>query len=535
MEQLFYNGDIITMENENDHPEAVLVRNGVIANVGNLDELREIAAPDCKMVDLWGNTLMPSFIDPHSHISMTMQQMVMADLTDAESMDDIVSILKEFMENRDEEDRDAPLFGCSYDHNFLKEKCHPTKDVLDRVSTEIPIFITHASGHMGSVNSKTLEMYNITADTPDPEGGVIGRVEGSNEPNGYLEETAVAPVRELQIHMKMNYEKQALGAEMEYISRGVTTIQDGAAVAETIKLYRHLASEGRLMTDIISYPVFGIQGDPSVVMEENKDCLNKYVNHFKIGGYKAILDGSPQGRSAWMTKPYENSGDYCGYPWMSDEVVEGYMKTAIDSNHQVLVHCNGDAASDQFLNAYEKAYKASKNPEKDKLRPVMIHCQTVRDDQLDRMKDLNMSPSIFVAHVNYWGDIHLQNFGQERGSRVSPVRSALDRGLIYNFHTDTPIVKPNMFHSIWTAVNRITRFGVLCGPEQRIGVYDALKAVTINAAYQYYEEDLKGSIRKGKYADLIIVDNNPLKVDPMAIKDIEVLATFKNGLLLYRK
>lgn len=535
MEQLFYNGDIVTMENKDDHPEAVLVRNGVIASIGNYENLKSVAAPDCVMMDLQGNTLMPSFIDAHGHISLTMQQMVMADLSSAECFEDIVQLLQEFLHKRDSDEKNNPLFGYSYDHNFLKEKAHPTKDILDMVSSEIPIFIIHASNHMGVINSKALELTNITSDTPDPVGGVIGRYEGTSEPNGYLEESAVAPARELQIHMNMNYEKQALDAEMEYIRRGITTIQDGAAVPDTIALYRHLASEGRILTDTVSYPVFGIEGNLDSIFDNNKDCLNTYVNHFKIGGYKIVLDGSPQGKSAWMTRPYENSGDYCGYPWMDDEIVEKYMKIAIDANQQILAHCNGDAAADQFLNAYEKAYNASNNKLKDTLRPVMIHCQTVRDDQLDRMKRLNMIPSIFVAHVNYWGDIHLENFGPERGSRVSPVRSALDRGLIYNFHTDTPVVHPDIFHTIWTAVNRITRNGVPCGPEQRIDVYDALKGVTINAAYAYYEEDRKGSIKQGKVADLIIVDNNPLTVDSMEIKDIQVLATFKDGLLLYRR
>ena len=146
-----------------------------------------------------------------------------------------------------------------------------------------------------------------------------------------------------------------------------------------------------------------------------------------------------------------------------------------------------------------------------------------------------MIPSIFVAHVNYWGDIHLKNFGQERGSRVSPVKSALDRGLIYNFHTDTPVVQPDMFHTIWSAVNRITRNGIVSGPEQRVDVYDALKGITINAAYEYFEEDSKGSIKVGKRADLIIVDRNPLKVDTLELKDIQLLETIKDGVTLYRK
>lgn len=320
---------------------------------------------------------------------------------------------------------------------------------------------------------------------------------------------------------------------MKYIRNGITTIQDGAADYATVAMCRQMAAEGRLLADVVAYPCYGLGLGIGDSMEKNKDCIQKYVNRYKIGGYKALLDGSPQGKSAWMTKPYENSGDYCGYPWVTDETIEGYIKQALDENLQILVHCNGDAASDQYLNTYEKALAKSDNPNKANLRPVMIHCQTVREDQLDRMQKLNMIPSIFVAHVNYWGDVHLKNFGDRRGRRVSPVKSALDRGLVYNFHTDTPITRPVLLHSVWAAVNRITRGGNEIGPEQRVSVYDALKGITINSAYAYFEEDSKGSIKAGKRADLVILSDNPLKVDKMAIRDIKVLETIKDGETIY--
>ena len=175
----------------------------------------------------------------------------------------------------------------------------------------------------------------------------------------------------------------------------------------------------------------------------------------------------------------------------------------------------------------------SENPNKENLRFTMIHCQTARKDQIERMAKLNMIPSIFVAHVNYWGDVHMQNFGPVRGSRVSPVKEALDAGLVYNFHTDTPVVKPDLLHSVWSAVNRVTRRGQTIGEELKIGVYDALKGITINAAYSYFEEDSKGSIKAGKRADLVVLDSNPMKVDPMVIKDIKVLETIKDGVTVY--
>ena len=165
----------------------------------------------------------------------------------------------------------------------------------------------------------------------------------------------------------------------------------------------------------------------------------------------------------------------------------------------------------------------------------MIHCQTARDEQLDIMAKINMIASIFVGHVFYWGDVHVRNMGEERGSRVSPVASAVKRGISVNFHQDTPVTLPKMFHSVWTAVNRKTRSGRVIAPEQRVDVYEALKAVTINAAYEYFEEDKKGSLKAGKCADMIICDRNPLKAAPDDIKDIVVLETIKDGVTLYKR
>ena len=184
---------------------------------------------------------------------------------------------------------------------------------------------------------------------------------------------------------------------------------------------------------------------------------------------------------------------------------------------------------------YKQALAESDNPDKHKLRPVMIHCQTTRRDQYQEMAEINMIPSIFTSHIWYWGDVHLKNFGPKRGGRISAVRDALDAGLHYTFHTDTPVILPNMLETVWCAVNRITRDGVQLDEDQKVGVFDALKGITVNGAYEYGEEDRKGTLEPGKLADLAILDANPLKVDPMAIRDIKVLETVKEGETVYRR
>ena len=533
MDTLYYGGPILTMEGEDDRPEAVLVENGKIKKTGTLKEAMDAASSRVKKVNLEGKCLMPGFIDGHGHISMNGQMSACADLSECTSFRDIEQVLKTYIKEKGITAKNA-VIGFGYDHNFLREEKHPGKAVLDKVSRDIPILIMHVSGHLGCANSALLSLAGINASTPDPEGGRIGRIEGSNEPDGYLEEAGMMGVQAvLMKKMKVSIREIIKGMQKIYIENGVTTVQDGATSAMAMKLLTLSNTLGALKVDVVAYPLINDQSGK--LMEKHRDMIKKYKKHLKIGGYKIVLDGSPQGRSAWMTEPYLGGEEgYCGYPWMSDEEVDRYALQAVNENQQFLAHCNGDAAGDQFLHAYERALELSDNPDKEKLRPVMIHCQTARNDQLDRMAKMNMIASVFVGHVYYWGDIHMKNFGPERGNHISPVRDALDRGLSVNFHQDTPVTKPKMMHSVWCAVNRLSRSGQVIGEDQKIPVYEALKAVTINAAYAYFEEDSKGSIREGKRADLVILDRNPMETAPMELKDIRVLETIKDGKNIYK-
>jgi len=534
MDTLYYGGSILTMEDEHDRPEAVLVSRGIIKKVGTLKEVMDAAGKNIKKYDLSGKCLMPSFIDPHGHVAMKAQMSLFADLSECRCFDDIEKEMAKYIkENKITPKQVAVGFG--YDHNFLEEYAHPGKAVLDKASSDIPILILHVSGHLGCANSAMLDLAGIDKDTEDPKGGRYGRVEGSTEPDGYLEESAMMGVQgKMAKRIKADIGKMLNGMQQAYIENGVTTVQEGAANAGNIKLLKMASMLGKLKTDVVIYPLISDGG--SDLIEKNRRIVGQYKKHLKIGGYKMLLDGSPQGRSAWMSEPYLGGEEgYCGYPWITDEEADEYVLTAVEENMQVLAHCNGDAASEQFLNAYERAMAKSENPNKGDLRPVMIHCQTVRNDQLDRMAEIDMVASIFVGHVYYWGDVHMKNFGPERGNHISPVKDALDRGLSVNFHQDTPITKPDMLHSVWCAVNRISRGGNVIGEDQKVGVYDALKAVTINAAYEYFEEDSKGSIAEGKRADLVILDKDPTTVESMAIKDISVLETIKDGKTIYQK
>ena len=531
---LYYGGPILTMKAENDYEECLVEEGGKIIYTGSLEGARKLCGDGAEETDLQGKTLMPSFIDPHGHISMVAQFTSLADLSECTDFDGIVETLKAYQAEK-QIGPDGIIMGFGYDHNFLKEQRHPDKSVLDRVSEEIPIYVLHTSSHMGAGNSAMLKLAGISSSTPDPEGARFGRVAGTMEPDGYAEEMgaigqmlmAAAP------RLKMDVDAQIVSAQETYLKNGITTCQDGAAGAGDIKNFARAASQGNLVIDVVSYPV--MDDNTGDLLKEYADYDKTYRNHFKIGGLKIVLDGSPQGKTAWLSSPYEGEKDYCGYPAKTDEEVFKYAKEAIARDEQLLAHCNGDAASEQFLDFYEKALSESDNPHKNQLRPVMIHCQTVRDDQLDRMAELSMIPSIFVAHTYYWGDIHLKNLGRVRGSRISPARSAFDRGLKVNFHQDPLVAQPKMLHTVWCAVNRITRNGVEIGPEQRVSVFEALQAVTVNGAYAYFEEDRKGTLEEGKLADMVILSDNPMAVEPGKICDICVLETIKVGVVRYTK
>lgn len=530
IKKLYYGGDIITMKNQDDMPQSVVTQNGKIIYVGDLAEAEALYKTDIEKVNLKGKTLMPSFIDPHSHFLQVAQSALMCDLSQVKNFNELIETLKKYKEENSVNEKGI-IFGTGYDNNFLEEEKHPDKSILDEVSNTIPIYISHVSGHMGVANSALLKLASITDNTPDPEGGRFGRNQDGSI-NGYIEETPalMKVLMAAMPRMKVDMGKQVKAAEEIYLKHGITTVQEGAAMEKNIEQLVKLALDNVFSIDVVAYVLVD---DYKKTIEKFPDYVNKYKAKIKIGGAKIILDGSPQGKSAWLSKPYEGETEYLGYPTHENSYVESAVSSAVKDGYQILAHCNGDAASEQFIDSYEKALKSTPNPNMD-LRPVMIHCQTVRDEQLDKMVELKMIPSIFVGHTYYWGDIHLKNLGPIRGNHISPVKEALIRGLIYNFHQDSPVTIPNMLHSVWCAVNRITRRGQAIGQDQCINVYDALKAITINAAYEYHEEKIKGSIEIGKLADMVILNSNPLKTDKMKIKDIEVLETIKEGKTIYR-
>ncbi|MFR0822355.1 MAG: amidohydrolase [Clostridia bacterium] len=518
--QLYVHGDILTMEDENPYVEAVFVKNGCIQKIGKKKEVEAYLEEDTKIIDLEGKTMLPSFIDAHSHITAFAQTLAYVNLSSAKSIEEIIQKLQVYIKDRNLKEGEW-VIGFGYDHNFLKEKRHPNKLDLDKISIKHPILISHASGHMGVTNSLGLEKMHITDKTKDPEGGSYGRIDHSEEPDGYMEETAFMQKAKVAGNMTTQKYLDLLEEAQEiYLKNGITTVQDGLTKQQDFEMLKQIAQKNRWKVDIVSYVDMA---DNKQIVQNNPSYVRQYQNHLKIGGYKIILDGSPQGRTAWLSEPYEGEVEYRGYPSKTEEQVKKCIQTSLEEHMQLLAHCNGDAAAQQYIESYVEESKQITDV--DTRRPVMIHAQTVRNDQLQVMKQVAMIPSFFIAHTYYWGDVHIRNLGEQRAKRISPAKEAVDLNLCFTFHQDTPVIQPNMLETIWCAVNRKTKEGMVLGEEQCISVYEALKAVTIYAAYQYFEEGQKGSIKEGKKAQFVLLDKNPLKVPKEEINQIQVMQT----------
>jgi hypothetical protein len=537
---IYLNGQVITVNDDQPEASAIAVKAGVIIAVGDRADVAAFENATTQIIDLEGKTVVPGFFDPHGHLFQQGIAAIVANLLPPPDgpIDDIpklIDALKAWA--------DTPaaaqigwILGNGYDDSQLQEQRHPTRADLDQVSTEVPIAIIHQSGHLGVLNSKALELAGITADTPNPEGGIIRRQANSNEPNGVLEETAfhevllttVAGAAKITAEDAINIARK--GAET-YARFGFTTAQEGRASQGVYEAIRAAGDAGILPIDVTVYVDYTLHPDL-----HTWDVSRSYTNQVRLAGAKLSLDGSPQGRTAWLTQPYYRVSegqpdDYNGYPTFADEKVIALVSSAYENDMQLIVHSNGDAAIDQLILA---AQEATKRHGKGDRRTTLIHGQTVREDQLDAMQALGLFPALFPAHVFYWGDWHRDvTMGPERANRISPTRSVLNRDMKVTIHTDSPVVLPHATRTIWSAVNRRTRSGDILGADQRLTPLEALKAMTIWSAYQHFEEDRKGSIEVGKLADLAVLSDNPLTVDPTTIRDIEVLQTIKAGETIY--
>lgn len=525
-----FNAVILTLDGNDTVASALALDGDRILAVGDRDGLAPLVGPDTECRDMGGAAVLPGFYDAHGHILMTAQGRGRVNLNSpplgtCRTLGDILAAIRD----RAAETPDGEwVLACGLDDTLLAEKRFPNRWELDEAAPRNPVFAQHISGHLCALNSAALKLAGIGRDTPDPAGGVIRR-DAAGEPDGVLEESPVyetimpllpTPTAEQRID-------DLAATTRDYAARGITTAVDAALFSyDDAKILRTAQERGCLAVRVHVNPFTSLDpGDPRLEFE-GKDVT--------LGGVKLLADGSLQGYTGYLTKPYhtpyQGNAEWRGYPTHSRENLFALIEAA-HSRGQFLIHTNGDAAIDDALDALEAAQ--AKHPRKD-CRHILIHAQTIREEQLDRLEAAGYTPSFFTAHVYYWGDRHRDLFlGPERAARMDPMRSALDRGLVITAHCDSPIVPADPLLSIWVSVNRLTSSGQVLGADQRISVLEALRAHTFNPAWQNRQDNEKGSIEPGKLADLVILAANPLETDPAALRDIGVLETIVGGKTVY--
>jgi predicted amidohydrolase YtcJ len=552
---IYFNGDILTMAGKDpSYAEALAVADGKIAFVGAKDEALKLKGDVTKLVDLHGHTLLPGFIDGHGHMIYYGKNMVDADLVGVTSIPEMIARMQV------QAAKTAPgdwIVGFGYSVPMLKENRHPTAAELGAISPDRPIMVVDSSGHNGAGNSGVFKILGLDGKTKDPEGGSYARnADGSLA--GPLEETALFAVREQRPPFtgKLADEVAINGSRM-WASYGQTTAQEcgvglgnddvdiirNAIDKKLLPIDLYLCAKDSSVSDVLaaSYAVaseyqLNDEGAAGKLLAARPDLDKRYINRVRLGGIKLWLDGSIP--TAWYSEAYahnppDKEGDYRGFQQVSDDYVNGVFDKFWKTGIQINMHMNGDAAAEQALRAIERAVKLHGVADS---RPVFIHATYMRPDQIERMKKLGAIPTFTSGSLLAAGDAAVHYWGEDRAAAAMPINTLERMGVPFSLNHDAPILpRPDVLALVDAAVNRVTGSGKVVGPEERATPYVALKGVTAYPAYQLKEEKTKGTLEAGKLADLVILEQNPLKVDPHTIKDIKVLQTIKEGTTVFAR
>ncbi|WP_170476937.1 amidohydrolase [Ruegeria arenilitoris] len=538
-DRIYSGGPILTIDDERPTVEAVAVRDGRILAVGAQDEIAAYQGDGTELFDLEGRTMLPGFVDSHGHVVMGGLQALSANLlappdgkvTDISSLQ---STLTEWAaENAKAVESTKMIVGFGYDNAQLKELRHPTRQDLDAVSEDLPVIIIHQSGHLGVANSRALEIAGITSSSEAPPGGVIQR-DADGEPNGVLEEYAFFSVL---VPLLGNLGEEGLVAFAQAGSKlwaryGYTTGQEGRSSGQIVEALRKVASTEGLPIDVVAFPD---------VLESREfigaNVSQTYDDRVRVGGCKLTIDGSPQGFTALRDRPYYDPvgsypAGYAGYAAISMDQLQDAVNWCFENGFQILVHSNGEGASDMLIAALEVAQMKFGDPGN---RPVLVHGQFLREDQVESYKRLGVFPSIFPMHTFYWGDWHRDHtVGPVNAENISPSGWIRQRDMMFGTHHDAPVALPDSMRVLAATVTRRTRSGDILGPHQRVDVMTALKAMTIWPAWQHFEEKEKGSIEIGKVADFVILSDDPTAVEPENLSELQVLVTVKGDEVVYK-
>lgn len=527
---ILHGGTVLTMDRANRRAEAVAIRRGEIVVVGNDRAALRLAGPRTRVVDLAGRAALPGFIETHSHpMSAGRQRRAGVDVSTPpnETIEDILERVAARVRATPKGDW---IQGGRYDDTLLREMRHPTRRDLDRAAPDHPVYLVHVSGHLAAVNTAALVIAGITRDTPDPPGAKIFRDE-HGEPTGVLAEDAALSLvsRHLPAATPDEMMEDLAAASAEYVAAGITSCTDASVGPEALAAYRRAVARHRFLPRVYALvngrAFLNLEAGSLAPLEATAWGLGD--DRFRIGAAKLFADGSIQGLTGALSEPYACAPETRGVLIYTPEALAARVRTLHEAGWQIAIHGNGDAAIQAILDAYEAALRAA--PRADH-RHRIEHCQMAREDQLERMAALGIHASVFVKHVYYWGDRHRDLFiGPQRAARISPLRSAVRRGVRVALHSDCPVTPVAPLAGVWTAVNRITRNGTVLGPEQRVDIEQALRAYTSDAAFLSFEEDRKGTLEPGKLGDVTVLSADPHGVPPDMLDRLQVEMTIIGG------
>lgn len=556
---LYHNGNILTMDgDEPTYIESLLEQNGLIVAVGNKADIINEFGEDVNYIDLNGKFMLPGFIDPHSHFfnALTLEDQLNissppigtvkiktednCDLT--LNMNEITSVSCKLSKFKN--DKNVPpgelIIAYGYDANNFDGSDMTVDDFPDSVKDN-PVILIHVSTHGAVLNENALRKFGfLESDYKIPDGGTVS-LDDMGIPNGLVMETAYLPVMEqLPIPSPETLKNSIEYAQEMYLSEGVTTANEGATHINQLELLKIANEKEYFDIDLIALPIVM---DKSYFDLYSNEKFGEYNKNLKIGGIKVPLDGSPQAKTAFFLEKYitgnpagENDKEWYGNQLIVDDEINDIFKVAYDNNIQVFTHANGDAAIQLALNAHYNASKKDKSLLYKDRRTTIIHAQFANDLQLEKFAEYNMIPSFYTEHTYFFSEAHVKNRGEKQAFFMSPMKSAMDKGLKPTNHSDFSVLPINKMWVIHSAVNRLDRLNTLIDPidnSQKVSVYDALKSITSHAARQYFEEDSKGKLKVGYIADFVVLDENPISIKPTEIANITVLNTIKDGKQLY--
>ena len=463
VEKIYYNGNILTMAGDAPaYVESLAVRDGKIVFVGARDEALTMKGDATRLIDLDGRTLLPGFLDGHSHYINSLLVANQCKLYAPPSgpgkdVPSIIAALKQFATEREIPNGEL-IMGYGYDDTVMPNGRLLNRDDLDEAFPENPVRVDHVSMHGGVLNSLALAKYGISAETETPPGGIIVRKPGTQEPWGLIMETAFLPIFEntepLTAQQEINWTR---AGQMLYAEAGITTAHEGATHLPQILTIKRASAANANIIDVVAYPF--ITDVDRILAEIPLSNWGKYDQRFKIGGVKITLDGSPQGRTALFTTPYLTGGpsgekDWTGEPTFPQDLANQGFKKVYDLGVPLIAHCNGDAAIDMFLRAYEFARGGNFNKP---WNVTTIHTQFLRRDQIPKFVEYRVRPSFYTLHTYYFADAHIANRGEKQANYISPMRDAIDAGLRPTNHTDFVVAPLDQMFMLWSAVNRVSR------------------------------------------------------------------------------